>query len=201
MASLVATLAMSLGVTALTPGAAMATPRPHHTGYYPPEPPVLVVNKGTVKAGKVVRATGRKFAKRERVKVTIVFTPKGNHHRKIVRTIWVRADKHGKFSINTKMSFAGTATIRAKGQKSGQSSTATVKILKAGHGGGWWDVHQVAFTGNGGTGTPALSSTPASSPVGGTGMALAGLGVMALAGSAIVTRQSVRRRRKVGAAA
>jgi hypothetical protein len=32
---------------------------------------------------------------------------------------------------------------------------------------------------------------------GGTGLALAGLGVPALAGSAVLTRQTVRRRRKV----
>src|SRR5690349_12813816 len=71
LASMVAALAMMLGLTA---SAAQATPK-----HYPPPPPSLVVDRGVVKAGASVRATGREFEGRERVFITVTFRAAGSH--------------------------------------------------------------------------------------------------------------------------
>jgi hypothetical protein len=198
LATMVAMLAAPVGVVAFTPGSASATPSINSQNY-PPTPPSMVVNKGTVKKGVTVRATGRKYQSRERVYVTVTFTPKGSHMTRVVKRVLVRADRKGKFSVNVKMFAAGTVVIKGKGLSSGKSASATVWVIdkKKGHGGGWV-IHPAAFTGG-----PASTSvlTPASAPSGPDGIALAGLGAMALIGSAAVTRQTMRRRRRLGAAA
>src|SRR3712207_6500001 len=93
--AVVATLAMTLGLLAFTSGAASATPR----GPYPPPPPSLVVNKGVVKFGVTVKATGRKYAAKEKVYVTVFFKAKGSSKVKVVKTASVYADKNGKFTV------------------------------------------------------------------------------------------------------
>ncbi len=82
LSSLVATLAMTVGLLAFTSGAASATPRGHHNefhNHYPMSPPVLVVNKGVVKYGTTVKATGKRYAKKEKVYVTVYFKAKGSN--------------------------------------------------------------------------------------------------------------------------
>ena len=63
LTTLVAMLAMLVGTVTLSATAASAAPKKH----YPPPPPSLVVNKGVVKKGVTVKASGRTFAKREKV--------------------------------------------------------------------------------------------------------------------------------------
>jgi hypothetical protein len=195
---MVAMLAAPVGVVALTPGSASATPSISSKNY-PAPPPSLVVNKGTVKKGVVVKASGRKYKAKEKVTITISFKAKGSHKFKTVKTAVIKADKNGKFSINIKMSKAGTVVIKGKGQSSKKSASATVKVIDKKKGGqGGWVIRPASFTGG-----PASTSviTPVSAPSGPNGIALAGLGAMALIGSAAVTRQTVRRRRRLQAAA
>src|SRR3954471_1789958 len=100
LSSLVATLAMTVGVLTFTTGAASADPRGHATGnhnQYPPVPPSLVVNKGVVKYGTSVRATGRNYAAKEKVYITVYFRPKGSWKTRTVKTAAVRADRNGRF--------------------------------------------------------------------------------------------------------
>jgi hypothetical protein len=197
LATMVAMLAAPVGVVALTPGSASAAPSVAKSPY-PPAPPSLVVNKATVKRGVTVHATGRKYKAKEKIFVTVTFTPKGSHKSKVVRTAIVRANNHGKFSINVKMSAAGMVVISGKGLTSKKSASAAVWVIdkKKGHGG--WVIHPAAFTG-GSTSTSVL--TPVSAPAGDSGAMLAGLGALALIGSAAVTGQTIRRRRRVGVTA
>lgn len=196
MAALVAMLAAAFGVAALTPLAASAAPN----GQYPPPPPNMVVNKGTVKVGVTVKATGRSYKAKEKVTITVTFTPKGSNKSKVVKTATVYADKNGKLSINVKMGGAGTVVISGKGKSSGKTASASVHVINKTKGNGW-EVERAAF----GTGTTTgssvvFTSTTQSAPAGNAGVAVAGLAVLALAGSAVITRKVVRRRR-AGAAA
>jgi hypothetical protein len=196
LAALVAMLAAMVGAITLAPTAASATPR----APYPPPPPNMVVNKGTVKVGVTVKATGRSYTAKEKVTITVTFTPKGSNKSKVVKTATVTADSKGKLTINVKMGGAGTVVITGKGTKSKQSASASVHVIDKYKGGGW-EVERAAFA----AGTPAGTTTVYASaqdtaPTGGAGVALAGLGALALAGSAVMTRK-VMRRRRAGAAA
>ncbi len=190
LAALVAMLAAMVGV-ALTPGSASAAPN------YPPPPPSMVVNKGTVKAGVTVKATGRYFRGKEPVYVTVTFTAKGSKKSKVVKKATVTANAKGQIVVTVKMSAPGTAVITGNGTKSKKSASASVHVIAKYKGGGW-TVKPASFTG-GPTGTSVL--TPVSATSGGAGVALAALGAMALIGSAVITRRTVRRRRQAGAAA
>jgi hypothetical protein len=208
LSSVVATLAMTVGVLAFTSGTASADPRGHSYGYhnhYPPTPPSLVVNKGVVKYGVSVKATGRKYAKKEKVYITVYFRAKGSHRVKVVKTATVWTDKNGKFSINIKMSRPGTVLISAKGKTSRKTAVAAVYVVDKRNGSGSWSIRPVAYstglTGPGaGAGPTTLTSTEQSTSSGGAGLAIAGLGVLGLAGSAVLTRQTIRRRRGSAAA-
>ena len=195
LSALVAMVAMTVGLLTFTSGAASATPR----GPYPPPPPAVVVNKGVVKYGVTVKATGRQFASKEKVYVTVYFRAKGSHKLKVVKTAVVRTDKNGKFVLNVKMSRPGIAIISAKGKTSRKSAAAAVYVIDKKNGHGNWSIRQVAYTTGlttPGAGTTTLASTPKPATDGGAGLALAGLGVVGLAGSAVLTRQTIRRRRR-----
>ena len=196
LAALVAMLAAMVGAITLAPTAASATPR----APYPPPPPNMVVNKGTVKVGVTVKATGRSYTAKEKVTITVTFTPKGSSKSKVVKTATVYADKKGKLSINVKMGGAGTVVISGKGKTSGKTASASVHVIDKYKGNGW-EVKRAAF----GTGTTTgssvvFASTTESAPTGNAGVAVAALAAMALAGSVLMTRRVVRRRR-AGAAA
>jgi hypothetical protein len=197
LATMVAMLAAPVGVVALTPGSASATPSVAAQAY-PPVKPTVVVNKGTVKKGVTVKATGRKYKAKEKVYVTVSFKAKGSKKYKTVKTATVKTDSKGTFIINVKMSAAGTVIISGKGLTSKKTGSASVFVIDKKKGSGGWVIHPASFTGG-----PASTSviTPVSAPSGPEGIALAGLGALALIGSAAVTRQTIRRRRRLGAAA
>ncbi|MFI5494883.1 hypothetical protein [Actinoplanes sp. NPDC051859] len=191
LTSVIAALAMSLGLTAFTATAASATPKVH----YPPPPPSLVVNKGVVKYGVSVRATGRKYAKKEKVTVTVTFRKKGSTKWKTIKVSTVRTDSNGKFTYNLKAFAAGVLIITAKGKNSRKSASAAVYVIDKKKGGGW-NIRRASFTAGGPAGIGGTAVTPASSPADSNGawLAVAGLGVLALAGSTVVTRRTMRRR-------
>lgn len=200
LSAIVATVAMTMGLLAFTSGAASATPR----GPYPPPPPSLVVNKGVVKFGVTVKATGRQFAAKEKVYVTVYFKAKNSNKVKVVKTATVYADKKGKFSVNVKMSRAGIVVIAVKGKTSRKSAQAAVSVIDKKKGGGGWSVKPVShITGLTGAdaGATTVTAAPQPAPANTAGLSLAGLGVVALAGSVFVTRRTVRRRRDAGIAA
>ena len=186
IAALVASMAMMAGTVTLSATAASAAPNaPVATAakHYPPPPPVLVVNKGVVKKNVTVRVTGRKFKAKEKVYIKVTFLPKGSKRFRTVKTATVRTDRYGKFIYNIKMKGAGLVIIKAT-SKSKQTGVASVFVIDKKKNGGW----------------NLRSATVAAAPesTGGTapGLAIAGIGVLALAGSALVTRQTVRRRRR-----
>jgi hypothetical protein len=192
LASIAAMLVAMVGVLTLTPAAASAAPN----GQYPPPPPNMVVNKGTVKVGVTVHATGRSYAPKEKVTITVTYTPKGSNKSKVVKTVIVTADKKGKVSLNVKMGGAGTVVITGKGATSKKSASASVHVINKYKGSGW-QVERAAFATGATTGgtTTVYASSQGTAPTGGAGIALAGLGAMALAGSAVMTRKVMRRRR------
>ncbi|BFU42432.1 hypothetical protein [Krasilnikovia sp. MM14-A1004] len=203
LAALVASLAMALGITLFAGGAAWAAPssptRVPPGGYYPPPPPVLTVNKGVVKVRAAVKVTGKKFVKKEKVVLTIRFLPKGSHHWQVVKVTSFRVDKHGKFAFHIKSAKAGTIVIVAVGKTSKQKAQASVKVVSKIKGSGGIVITPAAFsTGVTNGGTPAL--TPAHDSSNTMGLAVAGLGAMALAGSVVITRRTIRRRRASSAA-
>lgn len=172
LASMVAALAMMLGLTA---SAAQATPK-----HYPPPPPSLVVDRGVVKSGASVRATGREFEGRERVFITVTFRAAGSHRYRTVRTAVVRTDRGGRFTFDVRAHASGIVIITARGTSSRMGASAAVYVVNRHKGGGGWTMTPASFTGD-------TSNVP--------GLLTAGLGVLALAGSAMVARQTVRRRR------
>ncbi|MGA5301780.1 hypothetical protein ACPCHT_17760 [Nucisporomicrobium flavum] len=192
LTSVFATLALTMGLTAFTATAASATP----PGNYPPPPPSLVVNKGVVKYGVVVKATGRQYKGKEKVYVTITFRPKNSNRWRTVKTTSVYADKKGKFTYNVKTFAAGMLCITAKGKSSKKSASAAVYVIDKKKGGGW-NIRRASFT----TGpTTGVQNTPVSvngseSQPNGAWLAAAGLGVLALAGSTVITRRTMRRRK------
>jgi hypothetical protein len=190
LSALVATLAMTVGMLAFTTGAASATPR----GPYPPPPPALVVNKGVVKYGVTVKATGRSYAKKEKVYITVYFKAKGSKKTKVVKSATVYTDKKGKFSVNIKMSKPGTVQIKATGKTSKKTAYAAVYVIDKKKGSGAWVIKPASFTTDlTGSGTTSLTST--SSTTGGAELTLVALSVVALAGGAVATRRVVRRRK------
>ncbi|MFI7603235.1 hypothetical protein [Actinoplanes sp. NPDC049681] len=193
LTSIIAALAMTMGLTAFTATAASAT----NHGHYPPPPPSLVVNKGVVKYGVTVRATGRKYAKKEKVIITVSFRKKGSHRWRTVKTAYIRANGNGGFTYTVKAFAPGILIITAKGKTSRKSASAAVYVIDKRKGGGW-NIRRASYTVGG---TPGLAGTPVSAtttpaPSNNTWLAIAGLGVLALAGSTVVTRRTIRRRKQ-----
>jgi hypothetical protein len=183
-ASLVASVVMTAGVTAATSQAATAAPNVP----YPPAAPALTVNRGSVRAGASVKATGNGFRPSERIYVTILYRPPLWGPATSVQSYDAHADKKGSFAIRVEMRLPGTAIILAQGVRSGKTASATVRVTSNGHGDGW-TISPAGYT------TPTGTNTTHTAPT----VMLAGLGLLALAGSALITRGTIRRRRRVTA--
>jgi len=200
LASLVASLVMTAGVTTLSAEAASAAPNDP----YPPTVPALTVNRGTVRVGSSVRATGKGFRSHERVWIAVLYHPLyWDHYTTVLQDYGVHANRNGRFSIKVRMYLPGTAVIKAYGVRSGRLASAPVRVLLFGHGLGGWMITRAGYTYSGRpmAVSPVTSSTVSSaprneSPTGMPAVTLAGLGVLALAGSALITRNTIRRRRK-----
>jgi hypothetical protein len=191
-------VAMTAGLLVFTTGAASADPRGHANGYhnhYPPPPPSLVVNKGVVKYGVTVKATGRKYAAKEKVYITVYFKAKGSNKVKVVKTTAVWSDKTGKFMVNIKMSQAGMVTIKATGKTSRKTATAAVYVIDKKKGGGGWTIKPASFGTELGTGSGTTSLTSTSTTTGGATLTAVALGVVVMTGGGLVTRRVVRRRK------
>jgi hypothetical protein len=177
--------------------AASAAPKVH----YPPERPSLVVNNGVVKKGATVRAYGRQYRPRESVSISIRFKAKGSNRYRTIRTTSARTDRRGKFTVSVRTSGAGTLVITATGRSSRKSASAFVNVTEKRRWGRsrGWGMQPVAFTG----GSDASVAAPKSAAPAGdiSGLAIAGLAMMTMAGGAVVTQRVVRRRRKAGVAA
>jgi hypothetical protein len=186
VATIVTMLVMAVGAITLSPTAASASPKKH----YPPPPPSLTVDRGVVKSGTTVRATGRKYGNRERVYVTVSYKPNNSRHRRTVKTDVVRTDRNGKFSIRIKLYSAGLVVIKARGTSSHKSASAVVYVInkRGGHGGSW-PIRPASYS-------APLASKPAPPQSNVPGLAAAGLGMLALTGCALVTRRTIRRRRR-----
>jgi hypothetical protein len=190
----------------LTPGAATAapvkpTPATEATAY-PPEPPRLTVNRGNVKTGQTVQASGRRYVKNEQVVIVVRFKPKGSSKFSTVNEKVIRADRKGRFVVSVRSARVGTMTIKGRGRTSGLSATVYV-LIKSGKNSGSFTVRLASFTpGSGDTAATTLVAKPASNDTTSTGnLALAGFGALALIGSAVATQQVVRRRRRTDVAA
>jgi hypothetical protein len=170
----------------IAPTAASASRGPVH---YPPPPPQLTVDHGVVKHGASVRATGRKFSGRERVSITVSFRPRGSSRWRTVKTAAVRADRDGHFSINVRMYAPGYVAIKAYGSSSRKSAAAYVYVVdgRRGHGGSW-SIRPAAYPAS----TEAAAPQPDHS---GSGLIVAGLGLLALAGSTLITYRVTHRRK------
>jgi hypothetical protein len=186
VATIVTMLVMAVGAITLAPTAASASPKKH----YPPPPPSLTVDRGVVKPGTTVRATGRKYGSRERIYVTVSFKPNNSRHWRTVKATVIRADRNGKFSIKIKLYSAGQVVITARGTSSHKSASAFVYVLnkRGGHGGSW-SIRPAAYS-------SPVAAKPAPSESSTPGLAVAGLAVLALTSGAAITRKTIRRRRK-----
>jgi hypothetical protein len=200
LASLVASLVMTAGVTTLSTEAASAAPHDP----YPPTASALTVNRGTVRVGSSVRATGNGFRSHERIRVTVLYRPLyWDHYTTVLQNYGIHAGRQGNFSVKVQMYLPGTAIIKAYGVRSGRSASAPVRVLLFGHGLGGWLISRAGYTYSGRpeAASPVITSTvaspaPAETPADPPAVALAGLGVFALVGSALITRRTMRRRRK-----
>jgi hypothetical protein len=188
LTTVVTVLMMAMAALVMSPTTASASPkRP-----YPPPPPSLTVDRGVVKYGTTVNARGNKFSSRERVYVTVTFKAKNSRHWRVVKTTSVRADRNGRFSVYIRTSRAGQVTITARGSNSRKSASAYVYVLdkRRGHGGGGWSARPASFS-------TSLAAAPAPAPAqDGALLTVAGLGLLAAAGSVVVTHVTVRRRRR-----
>jgi hypothetical protein len=126
----------------LAPGAASAAPD------YPPPPSTVSVSAGTVRAGNSVGVYGTGFGEREPVVVQTRFRPRSGYwfpsrgivvHKHIVWT-----NKDGEFKTRVRTSLPGKLIIHARGLESGESGSATVRVIgrHIGHGGygDWYDM-------------------------------------------------------------
>ena len=196
LASFAVMLSTLVGLS-FTATAASAAPKVH----YPPERPSLVVSSGVVRKGTTVRAYGRQYRPRERVSVSVRFKAKGAYRYRTIRTTSARTDRRGKFTTSVRTSRAGTMVITAVGRSSRKSASAFVQVTERRRWGRsrGWGMQPVAYTG----GSDASVAAPKSAAPAGdiSGLAIAGLAMMTMAGGAVVTQRVVRRRRKAGAAA
>jgi hypothetical protein len=199
LASLVASLVMTAGVTTLTTSAASAAPQ-----QYPPAASALTVNRGTVRVGEAVRATGRGFGRNEPVHVTVLYRPQHwNHDTTLFQSYSARTSSKGKFSVSVRMHLPGTAIVRAHGARSGKSASASVRVLLFGYGsvlghgkGGGWPFTRAGYVSSANATTAVAAPSQTQKPSNAPALAAAGLGATALAGSVLITRRQLRRRRK-----
>jgi hypothetical protein len=201
--ALLVTLAVMLSTMVGTTAASAAPAAP--STHYPPPPPSLVVDRGVVKRGVTVWATGRKFDARERVTVVVRFTPKGSTRSRTLRVTAVYTDRNGRFYVNLPTRQAGSIEITATGRSSGQSATAVVFVIdkrkfdnhhksdSKGKSGGGVAMKPAAFTDS--TVNRAAPEAADSTPDTGR-LAIVGLAAMVMAGGALVTQRTIRRRRK-----
>jgi hypothetical protein len=197
LSSIVAALAMTIGLLAFSAGAASATPGDHTK--YPPVPPSVVVNKGVVKYGMTVKVSGKRYTAKEKVFITVYLIPKGSTKVKVVKTATVTAGKTGTFSLNIKMAKPGHVVITARGKSSKKLAGATVWVIDKKKGGGGWNIKPVSYT-TGLTGSGSTLTPVAANNSNGPALAAAAIGVFGLAGSASVTRRTMRRRKMADAA-
>lgn len=191
-------LATMVGFT-FTSTAASAKPKPKPQ--YPAASPTLVVKGGVVNKGETVHANGSQFKARERITITIRFKPANSNRYRTLRTANAATDRDGKFAVSVRASDVGTIVITAVGKSSHQTATATISVIerrKWGRSRGW-GMEPVAFTGGPGASVAApRSAAPAED---GSGLTIAGLVIVTMAGGAVVARRTMRRRRKPGISA
>jgi hypothetical protein len=122
--------------------------------------------------------------------VTVSYKPKNSRHWRTVKTAVIRADRSGTFSVNVKMYSAGLVIITARGTNSHKSASAFVYVInKYGGHGGSWSIRSASYSAPLASKPAPESSTP--------GLAVAGLGVLGVAGCALITsKTTVRHRRK-----
>ena len=188
LASIAVVLSMALGVSTFTATAASAAP----SVTYPAAPPTLKVNKGVVKYGITVRATGKKYKAKEKIVITIKFLPKGKH-KYTVKTVTVKADRNGFFTYNIKTKKPGTFVLTARGKTSKKSASASIFVLDKKKHGKSFAMAPVAYTG-GSTNAPQAGAPTSDT----ASLALAGMAIAAMAGGAVV---ATRRRRRASIAA
>jgi hypothetical protein len=193
-AALVTILAMAAAAVTLTPAVASASRRTH----YPPPPPSLMVRPGSVKQNTTVHVTGSQYAKREKVYVTITY-PAQPHRRPAVKTTVVNTGRSGTFSLNLRMTEIGRAAIKARGGNSRKSATALV-VVTSSHGHDQKLRRMALATGLEAPSSTGLTPASATPPPADRGLAIAGLGVLVLVGTAVITGRATRRRRKANAA-
>lgn len=192
LATLVATVTMALGSAFAGAQPAAAALRP-----YPPPPPKITCNKGVVKYGVTVRVRGYQFLEGERVIITVRLKPRGSDTFRTVRQFATGTSRSGNFTTAVRMARPGTVTIEASGSRSHGSASVSVFVIDKHKGGnGGWTLRTVGFTGAPAAQPMVNAAAPARQPDGSTGgLGLAGLAVLGLAGSVLITRRIVRRRR------
>lgn len=176
LTSVAASLALAVGSLAVSATAAQAAPGP-----YPAVPPTMTVNKAVVKYPVAIKATGRKYHAGERVTVTISYKRKGTSKYKTVKTSSVRADGKGKFLYYLLTFGPGIVKVTGTGTFSKKSASASIFVIDKKKKLTPWK--------------PVSLQAPVEQRNNGAWLAAAGIGVLALAGSAAVTRRTIRRRK------
>jgi hypothetical protein len=180
-----------------TSTAASAKPKPH----YPPASPTLVVKSGVVNKGDTVYAKGSKFKARERITITVRFKPANSNRYRTLRTVSAATDRGGNFVVSVRASDVGVIVITAVGRSSHQTATATVSVIERRRWGRGrtWGMQPAAFAGGSDASVSAQRSpAPAEDD---SGLTIAGLVIVSMAGGAFVAQRMVRRRRKADTAA
>lgn len=145
MAVLAATGAflMAAASVLLAPGAASAAPRQNE--HYPAPPSTISISSGTVRAGNSVGVSGVGFGEHEPVVVQTRFRPRSvwfPRHGIVThqQTVWTNRD--GEFRTRVPTFLPGSIIITARGLRSGERGSATVRVLPrhmgSGGYGGWY---------------------------------------------------------------
>jgi hypothetical protein len=188
--ALLATMAVMLSTLVGATAASAHPGRPGHpVVHYPPPPPSLVINRGVVKIGVTVRASGHQFRAHERVTVVISYKPKWSTRSRTLRVVSVYTDRNGNFSYYLRTGGAGYVQITATGRSSHQSASASVFVIDKRKFGRSVAMRPAAFTGAAPTATAAPDKSNTNE------LAVVGLAVMVMTGGALVTQRTIRRRR------
>jgi hypothetical protein len=126
-----AMIVAGLGATLLAPGIANANPTVGAAEAYPPQPPSVTVNHGSVQTGSTVKVAGKGFARGEPVAVHVRYRiipgsaafdpPFGGYGT-------VHANRNGKVMAKVPLQFPGYATITVKGLRSHKKASVTVRV-------------------------------------------------------------------------